>query len=289
MKLAFFQGGVSSSVSINLSLLATQARNASLANADIIVFPELFLTGYYIADKLVENAETLQGSSSQFVSRVALENNIWIVYGYSEKCEDKYYNSAIVFNKRGELVLNYRKSHLYGDYERKYFTPGDDLPTLFDVEGVKVALLICWEIEVLEMARVVGLMGADLILVPTANTSSFVCDVTVRSRAFENQLFVCYVNKVGYENGMVFCGGSSLVASDGNFVTKAPLIPGHFAPSESEKKQEHHSETTTENPEKYFSLEIAEVNRKDPKLLETSKKNPFFEDRRLTLYKALVT
>jgi len=169
----------------------------------------------------------LDGSSILAVAEMAKANGVHVVFGYPEKVDDittgttQYFNSAVFIDCEGKILLNYRKTHLWGDYEKKYFSYGTSLAPLVKINGVSIGVLICWDVEFPEPPRVLMLRGADVILVPTASMDSFAAEVTVRSRAFENKLFVAYANRAGDENGSLFTGLSSVVAPNGKLLCKA--------------------------------------------------------------------
>jgi predicted amidohydrolase len=100
----------------------------------------------------------------------------------------------------------------------------DDFPVV-ELNGWKIGFLICYDLEFPENARRLALAGAELILVPTANMIpfDFVADVTVRSRAFENQCYVAYANYCGQEGEIHYCGQSSIAAPDGSRIAQAGL------------------------------------------------------------------
>jgi predicted amidohydrolase len=105
------------------------------------------------------------------------------------------------------------------------FSPGEDDFPLVELNGWKLGFLICYDLEFPENARRLALAGAELILVPTANMIpfDFVADVTVRSRAFENQCYVAYANYCGQEGEIHYCGQSSIAAPDGSRIAQAGL------------------------------------------------------------------
>jgi len=229
LRLALYQCGGADDKATNLAnaaevvakAAATHRASSSAAVPLLLCFPELFLTGYNVGDVLHRDAEPVYGPSIKVMVELAKANGVHIVFGYPEKVVDNdqttttYYNSAIFISAEGEVLLNYRKTHLWGPYEKKYFTPGSSLAPVVKIGEVSVGLLICWDVEFPEPSRVLMLRGADLILVPTACMTSFAPEVTVRSRAFENKLFVAYVNRAGDENGSRFCGLSSVVTPNG--------------------------------------------------------------------------
>ena len=198
MRIALFQGTPKPlDVPGNLERLQHQAQQAAAQGAQLLVCPEMFLSGYNIGlDQVERLAEAEDGS---------------------------IHNSAQVIDAHGRSLCNYRKTHLFGELDRSMFSPGDDHFPVVELDGWKVGLLICYDIEFPENARRLALNGAELILVPTANMApyDFVCQVTVRSRAQENQCYLVYANYCGSEGEIQYCGQSSIVGPDGDVLAMA--------------------------------------------------------------------
>ncbi|WP_322899858.1 nitrilase-related carbon-nitrogen hydrolase, partial [Actinacidiphila rubida] len=125
-----------------------------------------------------------------------------------------------------ELVV-YRKAHLFGDYERTAFTPGDRPLAQATVDGVRVGLLICYDVEFPEAVRAHALAGTELLLVPTAlmRPYEFVPQVLVPARAYENGMHVAYANRCGPEGEFDFAGLSCLAGPDGTVRARAGAGP----------------------------------------------------------------
>ncbi|AMB83892.1 carbon-nitrogen hydrolase [Pseudomonas agarici] len=205
-----------------LQQLAVEARGA-----DVLVVPEMFLTGYNIgAEAAALLAEARDGAAAQHIAALATASNIAIVYGYPERAEDgRIYNAVQLIDARGRSLCNYRKTHLFGDLDHSMFSAGpDDFPVV-ELNGWKLGLLICYDVEFPENTRRLALGGAELILVPTANMVpfDFVAEVTIRARAFENQCYVAYANYCGHEGEIQYCGQSSIAAPDGSRIAQAGL------------------------------------------------------------------
>lgn len=217
MRLALWQTeGHPGDVAANLTALAQQARAAAAAGAQLLLCTELWLGGYNVQAQAAEPAD---GPAAQRIGAIAREHGIAICYGYAESHEQggKPYNSAQVIDASGARLSNYRKTHLFGDFERALFTPGEALQAPFQFAGWSVGLLICFDIEFPENARLLTLAGAELLLIPTALGPEYgaVPDLIVPARAVENQLFVAYCNHSGHEDGLAFLGGSCVAAPDG--------------------------------------------------------------------------
>lgn len=209
----------------NLQRLQQLAQEAK--GADLLVLPEMFLTGYNIGvDAVSVLAEVHNGESAQQVARIARAAGIAILYGYPERTGDgQIYNAVQLIDAEGERVCNYRKTHLFGDLDRTMFSPGSNEFPVVELNGWKLGFLICYDLEFPENARRLAIEGAELILVPTANMIpfDFIADVTVRARAYENQCYVAYANYCGHEGDIHYCGQSSIAAPDGSRIAQAGL------------------------------------------------------------------
>ncbi|WLH68036.1 carbon-nitrogen hydrolase family protein [Pseudomonas sp. FP2309] len=212
-------------VAANLKRLHQLAHEAT--DADVLVLPEMFLTGYNIgAEAVGALAEAQDGESAHTIAEIARTAGVAIVYGYPERADDgQIYNAVQLIDAQGQRLCNYRKSHLFGDLDHSMFSAGDDHLPLVELNGWKLGFLICYDLEFPENTRRLALAGAELILVPTANMVpfDFVADVTVRARAFENQCYVAYANYCGHEGDIHYCGQSSIAAPDGQRIAQAGL------------------------------------------------------------------
>ncbi len=208
-----------------LATLRRAATQAASEGAQLLVLPELFLTGYNIgADALHASAEPADGPSAAQAAAIARQSGVALLYGYPEcGAQGRLHNSALLLGPAGETLANYRKTHLFGDMERQVFSPGEDAFVLADVAGRRVGLLICYDVEFPELVRGLALRGADLVAVPTALMTPyhFVPRMMLPVRAFENQLFLVYANRCGREAGLAYVGESRIVAPDGSVLACA--------------------------------------------------------------------
>jgi predicted amidohydrolase len=212
--------GVPGDVEANCAQLRAAAAEAAAAGAGLLITPELYLTGYDIGDRVRELA---QRDLTGMVRQIAREAGLAILAGLPEPAGDLLYNSAILIDEQGEVLLRYRKTHLFGELDRRYFTPGDDLVVLADLHGVQIAVLICYDVEFPETVRAAARRGADLIAVPTAQMTpfEFVAEHLIRTRAWENQVYLAYLNHDGREETLEYVGGSSIVAPSGDVLAVA--------------------------------------------------------------------
>ena len=183
---------------------------------DLLVCPELFQSGYNSGDKIIEFSEKADGPFFQAVSELAKKWNTAILYGYPEISGDQLFNSAQCVSATGESLINYQKINLPSDYERSYFETGNE-KTLFEINGYKLAIAVCYDAEFPENIRENALMGAEIVIVPTALVErwTFVARKMIPTRAFEHGVFLLYANFAGEENGFRYLGDSRIVAPDG--------------------------------------------------------------------------
>src|SRR5690606_28496448 len=130
---------------------------------------------------------------------------------------DAVYNSVQLIRADGTRLANYRKTHLFGCFEQEHFTPGGRPVVQAELNGLTVGLVICYDVEFPENVRAHALAGTDLLLVPTAlmHPFQFVAESRVPVRAFENQMYVAYANRVGTEGDLECAGLSVLAGPDG--------------------------------------------------------------------------
>ncbi|MFI5476792.1 carbon-nitrogen hydrolase family protein [Streptomyces cacaoi] len=224
MRTALLQSsGRPGSVVENLKVLDEAADRAAAAGAGLLVAPEMFLTGYAIGDDIARLAEPADGESADAVAEIAGRHGLAIAYGYPERHGETVHNSAQLISADGSRLANYRKTHLFGCFERDHFRPGGQPVVQAELNGLTVGLMICYDVEFPENVRAHALAGTDLLVVPTAQMHpfQFVAESVIPVRAFENQMYVAYVNRVGQEGEFEFVGLSTLAGPDGVARTRA--------------------------------------------------------------------
>ncbi|WP_405495074.1 carbon-nitrogen hydrolase family protein [Streptomyces sp. NBC_00096] len=246
----------------NLKALDEAAARAAQAGAGLLVTSEMFLTGYALeVEDIVRLAEPADGMSARAIGEIARRHAVAVLYGYPERDGEAVYNAAQLIGPGGDRLANYRKTHLFGCFEQEAFTPGDTLVVQAELGGLRIGLMICYDVEFPENVRAHALAGTDLLLVPTAQMHpfQFVAEQLVPVRAFENQMYIAYVNRTGPEGEFEFVGLSCLASPDG--VTRTRAGRGE-------------------------ELVFGEA---DPELLRASREtNPYLRDRRPGLYASLV-
>lgn len=188
--------------------------------ADLIVFPELYLPGYF-AGREPSNAVGANDAAMLSISAAAKQHGVDVIFGFAEKRPGGVSNSVAHVDAEGELVTVYRKAQLFGEGETQAFVAGDRL-AITEVRGVKVGLLNCFDVEFPEHARALSQAGAQLLVTVAANMSPYGPDhaLAVRGRAVENRRPHVYVNRVGPEADLYFVGESCVVTSSGEVVAQ---------------------------------------------------------------------
>ncbi|MBT2398917.1 carbon-nitrogen hydrolase family protein [Streptomyces sp. ISL-100] len=250
-------------VDANLKVLDEAAGRAAAAGAGLLVCPEMFLTGYAIGADVHRLAEPADGEAADAVADIAVRHGLAVHYGYPERDGedgDVVYNSAQLIGPDGTRLANYRKTHLFGGFEQEWFTPGEDTVVQAELGGLTVGLMICYDVEFPENVRAHALAGTDLLLVPTAQMHpfQFVAESVVPVRAFENQMYVAYVNRTGPEGDFEFVGLSCLAGPDGASRARAgrgeELVFGDADPEFLRASRENNPYLLDRRPGLYASL-----------------------------------
>lgn len=192
------------------------------ADLDLLVCPELFVSGYNVGDDLHRLAEPCDGPVAGQIKQIACSSKTAIVFGYPERDGETVYNSAACISADGEVIANHRKLIIPPGSEEQYFEHGNGL-TLFDLGGLRCGLLVCFDAEFPETVRALALAGAQLVIVPTALGKDWpvVANRVMPTRAFENGVWFIYANHAGEENGTKFLGASCIVSPEGKDAARA--------------------------------------------------------------------
>ncbi|MEM5948468.1 nitrilase-related carbon-nitrogen hydrolase [Spirochaetia bacterium 38H-sp] len=230
---------------------------------DLLVLPELALSGYFFADKeevikIAENIDT--GKNIKKLHEIAKKYRINIVTGFAEEEDGNFYNSAAMLRRDGGKEV-YRKMHLFAE-EKKFFTAGNLGFPVFQLEDIKIAMLVCYDHFFPEAARSVALQGAQIICHPSNLVLPEYGQITTWVRAVENHVFWILANRIGTEKQgerqLTYTGRSHIVKPDGTKLAVA-------------------SETEEE-------LMVYEINPEEAKNKTVTPYNDLFADRRTDSY-----
>ncbi|MBR0599895.1 carbon-nitrogen hydrolase family protein [Sinanaerobacter chloroacetimidivorans] len=197
---------------------------------NLIVFPELIISGYECGKDFQRMAETVpDGASMKIIGALAKEYGVHIVYGFPERDSDKrdvLYNSAILIDNLGEVKGVYRKVHLFAS-EKEFFRAGCSYP-VFDTSIGRLGMMICWDTAFPEVARSLALKGADLLIVSTNWEKPYLTDIVTknqqdwdlvtRARAMDNCMYLVSANRIGFDETLGFFGRSNIIGPTGEAV-----------------------------------------------------------------------
>ena len=220
----------------NLSDHRARVRAAAEEGAGLILFPELSLTGYALGDLV--DAVALDASHPLWPEVCALSEDVDVALGYVERGDDGWLYNAAAYFHAGEMLHNHRKTYLptYGPFdEGRFYAPGRAIE-IFDAPWGRAALVVCEESWHPSVVHGAVMQGADVLLVISnapgrnpvdgdwASQRGWRANLAAYARMYG--VWVAYANRVGYEEGFVFGGGSAIIAPDGHELLVAdPLEP----------------------------------------------------------------
>jgi len=201
MRVALCQVPVSSDPAVNLGRAKAALGDAAAAGAELAVFPEG--TQARFGSDLRSIAEPTDGSFCTGLAEAARDHSIAVIAGvYEPGPGDRVYNTAVAFDARGDMAAAYRKIHLFdalGQRESDQIAPGDE-PVIAEISGLRVGILICYDIRFPEHARALVAGGADLIVVPACWAAGLFKEehwvTLIRARAIENTVWVAAADQV---------------------------------------------------------------------------------------------
>lgn len=236
------------------------------SDADLLVLPELFNTGYVFTsrEEAISLSEQIpQGGTTHMLCDVAKEKGIFIAGGLAEKDGEGIFNSAVLVSPDG-YIGRYRKVHLFFE-EKLWFDPGDEGFRVYDTGACRVGIMICFDWFFPESMRALSLMGADIICHPANLVMSF-CQDAMKTRCLENHVFAITANRTGTESrggrSLYFTGKSQITGPDGRVLFRAG-----------------------EDSEEAGTAEIDVKSARDKKINEY---NDLFSDRRTDFYSSLL-
>ena len=211
-------------VEANLARIERAVADAAAAGAALVVLPEAAVTGY-VLDSLDEALVVAQRATAVAEDRMAalsVEHGMAVIVGTLEAEGREVFNTALIFSPDGRRY-RYRKMHLPYLGVDRFVTPGPDAPEVVYLAGMRVGVLICYDLRFPEAARICALDGADLIALPTnwPVGVAFHPAIFAPARAVENNVYVLACDRVGVERGTTFIGRSLLLDPNGRTLAQA--------------------------------------------------------------------
>ncbi len=211
-------------VAENLAAVRTRLAEAADGGARLVAFPECVLTGYGFPSRPAAEAyaEPVPGPATDALAADCARRNVWAAFGLLERDGGRLFNSCALVGPAGQLCT-YHKVHLPCVGADRFTDPGDRPFAVHDLGGLRVGLGICFDAGFPETVRVLALLGADLVVLPTNWSDQAIKNATLvsRVRAFENHVYFAAVNRVGHESGYHYVGHSSVSDPGGEFLAYA--------------------------------------------------------------------
>lgn len=248
MKVGIVQHAFNSDVAFNRNHNMQAVQTLAAEGAELIVLSELHDSLYFCQTEDVDNFSLgveLPGEFTDFYGNLAQENGVVLVTSaFERRAQGLYHNTAVVFEKDGEIAGMYRKMHIPDDpgfYEKFYFTPGDIGFEPIDTSVGRLGVLVCWDQWYPEAARLMAMKGAEMLIYPTAigwnpddvkeekRRQIDAWTIIQRSHAVANGIPVVSVNRCGFEpdpsettSGIDFWGQSFVAGPQGEILFMAP-------------------------------------------------------------------
>ena len=208
----------------NLDRILSEMKVAANKGADLIVFPECALTGYVFAsrEEALPFMETIPGPSIDKLTVCCRELGVHVIVGLLETDVERCFNAAVLIGPRG-LIGKYRKNHLPFLGIDRFLDPGDKPFQVFSTPIGNIGIHICYDCNFPESARVMTLLGADILALPTnwPEGRGKVAEYVINTRAYENKVHLVAADRVGGERGVKFIGLSKIVDTWGDTLAQA--------------------------------------------------------------------
>ncbi len=209
----------------NVRAMIERLELAADRGAKLVVFPECVHSGYGHESRAdaFRAAESLPGPGTDAIGKACAKFGVHAVFGLLESAGEKLFNSCALVGPNG-LVASYRKMHLPCLGADRFTDPGDIPFAVHDLGGLRIGMNICFDGSYPESSRILTLLGADLIVLPTnwAENARTMATLVSAARAWENHVYYLAVNRIGTESGHTYVGKSSAADYRGQILHWAP-------------------------------------------------------------------
>ncbi len=199
----------------NLARAGELISEAARENPDVIILPETWNTGFFPSEATRELADCGGAEVKALLSQLSRKYNVNIIGGSATERKNGFiYNTCYIYDRKGENIASYSKTHLFSPMgENLYYKAGDSFCS-FEIDGIKAAVLICYDLRFPEAARRLALSGAEVLFIPAQWPRERIAqmEILLKARAVENQMYAVLCNSTGTAGSTVF-GGNSLVIS----------------------------------------------------------------------------
>ena len=230
MKIALAQMQITSEIEANFEKTVQMIKKAALNGADLICFPEIQLTPFFPQYENRDVSAYIMNEHSQYVTKiceVCRESGIYAVPNFYMEENSKKYDMSLLIDDKGLVIGKQKMVHVAqceNFYECDYYTPSEEGFQVFETKFGKIGIVVCFDRHYPESIRTEALRGAELIIIPTANTTAEPSELfqwEVKVQAFQNSVNIAMCNRVGKEENMFFSGESIVCDYNGNTVAIA--------------------------------------------------------------------
>lgn len=242
---------------INFAKAEQYIKGAAKAQADMIVLPEMWNTGYCL-NRLETLADRNGFRTTQMLSRLAKKHHVYIIGGSTAVEKDgRFYNTMYIADKNGAIIAQYDKAHLFRLMDEHLFISPGQKTNMFSMDGILCGGVICYDLRFPEWIRTHVLNGAKIVFIPAQWPAKRMDHwrILLQARAIENQCFIVAVNRIGSDPANEFNGQSMVINPWGEILLNAETAEGIY----------------------FANLELTEVN-------QVRRTIPIFLDRRTDLY-----
>lgn len=230
MKIALAQMKMDSDMESNYKKSIHLIKKAAQTGADMICFPEIQLTPFFPQYEACDASIYAIQMNSRYISGICetcRENHIFSSPNFYIEENGKRYDMSLIIDDEGSIIGKQKMVHIAQCekfYEQSYYTPSEEGFFVCSTKLGKIGIVVCFDRHYPESIRTEALRGAELIIIPTANTlaePSELFEWEVKIQAFQNSVNIAMCNRVGVEDGMEFSGGSIVCDYDGNTMALA--------------------------------------------------------------------
>lgn len=230
MKIALAQMAMASDIAVNYEKSIRQIREAAEQEADMICFPEIQLSPFFPQHEKRDVSAWLMTEDDPCIAGICeacRAAGIHAATNFYVRENGKPYDMSLLIDDTGAIIGRQKMVHVaqcVQFYEQDYYTPSEDGFRVFDTRLGRIGIVVCFDRHYPESIRTEALRGADLIVVPTANTvqePSEMFQWEIKVQAFQNSVNIAMCNRVGIEDDMVFSGESIVADCNGNTIALA--------------------------------------------------------------------
>ena len=230
LKIALAQMQISSEIEANFEKTIRLMKESALKGADLICFPEIQLTPFFPQYEKKDVSAYVINENSQYIKticKVCREEGIFAAPNFYMEENGKKYDMSLLIDDSGLVIGKQKMVHIAQCehfYEQDYYTPSEEGFQVFQTKFGKIGIVVCFDRHYPESIRTEALRGAELIIIPTANTTDEPSELfkwEIRVQAFQNSVNIAMCNRVGTEGNMIFSGDSIVCNYNGETIAAA--------------------------------------------------------------------